>query len=103
MQKASSRANKTGWPKMRTNKLEFYCEQRRWQTNYQGQWRWRLVAKNGRIVAASSESFSSLQAAKGNAYLTFDILGDIAAGCSDNKIFVDDKEVDLWFQDFQHN
>lgn len=29
-------------------------------------WRWRMIARNGRIIAASSESFSSLSAAKRN-------------------------------------
>jgi hypothetical protein len=30
-----------------------------------GQWRWRLVAANGRIVADSSEGYSSLSEVRG--------------------------------------
>lgn len=33
-------------------------------------WRWRLTARNGRIVCASSEAFSSRAGAKRNARLT---------------------------------
>lgn len=41
------------------DKLEFY-------EATPGQWRWRLVAANNRIVAASSEAFSSKAAAQLN-------------------------------------
>jgi uncharacterized protein YegP (UPF0339 family) len=35
-----------------------------------GIWRWRLKAKNGRIVAASSEAFGSKGNARRNARMT---------------------------------
>jgi uncharacterized protein YegP (UPF0339 family) len=35
-----------------------------------GIWRWRLKAKNGRIVAASSEAFGSKANARRNARMT---------------------------------
>lgn len=35
----------------------------------EGQWRWRKTAANGKIVGASSEGFSSRQAAVNNAEL----------------------------------
>lgn len=43
-------------------------------------WRWRLLAKNGKIIAASSEAFVSKRNAHDNAWRTYvglaDSLGD---------------------------
>jgi len=38
----------------------------RWYRDSQGQWRWRVVGRNGRIVAASSEAFTRKYDAKRN-------------------------------------
>lgn len=40
-------------------------------------WRWRLKGGNGKIIAASSQAFSSQQSAKRNARLTRDRLASI--------------------------
>ena len=37
-------------------------------------WRWKLVARNGRIVAASSEAFVDKRGAERNLNLTADML-----------------------------
>lgn len=47
--------------------LEFYPDAN-------GEWRWRLKHKNGQIVAASSEGFSSQDEARKNAKRTRDAL-----------------------------
>lgn len=39
----------------------------RWEIYNSGGWRWRRVATNGRIVGASSESYSSRSACEDNA------------------------------------
>lgn len=47
---------------MANNKFEFYQDKA-------GEWRWRKRAGNNRIIGASSEGFSSKQAAINNAKL----------------------------------
>lgn len=42
-------------------------------------WRWRVIAPNGRIVAASSEGFFSKEGAEENAHLTHSMLGRLLA------------------------
>lgn len=41
-----------------------------------GKWRWRLIAGNGRITAASGESFAK----KGNALRAAERLGELIVG-----------------------
>ena len=38
-----------------------------------GQWRWRVKSRNGRVIDASSESFLSKQAVKYNYELNHDV------------------------------
>lgn len=40
-------------------------------------WRWRVLAANGRIVAASSEGFARKEGAEENARLTHEMLGKL--------------------------
>lgn len=47
---------------MPNNKFEFYQDTRK-------EWRWRKISPNGKIIGASSEGFSSRQAAVNNARL----------------------------------
>ena len=41
------------------------------------QWRWRVVARNGKIVAASSESFKTRYSAKRNLKATLRMLAKL--------------------------
>lgn len=41
-----------------------------------GNWRWQLKGRNGRIIASSSQGFSTKDGARINANLTYEELGD---------------------------
>ena len=62
-------------------KVEFYEDAR-------GEWRWRMKAGNGRIVANGGEGFSSKSAC-------MDSFGKVKAACQDTlavKVIEDDQE-----------
>ena len=54
---------------MRKAKLHFYRDA-------QGQWRWRLRASNGRILADSGEGYRRLASARHGAHLVRTFLSD---------------------------
>jgi uncharacterized protein YegP (UPF0339 family) len=57
-------------------KLEFYTSQvvtrRRWKRTAKTEYRWRVVARNGEIIAASSEGFAD----RGNAEANYELVRD---------------------------
>jgi uncharacterized protein YegP (UPF0339 family) len=57
-------------------KLEFYTSQvvtrRRWKRTTKTEHRWRVVARNGEIIAASSEGFAD----RGNAEANYELVRD---------------------------
>lgn len=48
-----------------------------------GEWRWRLLAENGRIVADSSEGYTRKDAARGMARRIFDGALSVDPGTND--------------------
>lgn len=52
-------------------KLEIY------KANRSQDWRWRVVARNGKIVASSSEGFNTRYGAKRNLKATLRYLSDL--------------------------
>jgi uncharacterized protein YegP (UPF0339 family) len=58
-------------------KLEFYETVTAVKSD---RWRWRIVAANGKIVAASSEGFARRIGAQINATLTYNMLAQLLPG-----------------------
>jgi hypothetical protein len=61
---------------MSTHETLRYCRTRK------GEWRWRLIGRNGKIVANSGESFKRIAGAEKNWYIT--------NNCTPNVVYADE-------------